>query len=252
VLRIIRSQKIGYLDNFWDLYDRLPRETASYVPRFIAVVTIMKDPERFGFKFPPPDKPLQCEEVITNRQMHLKEVASGLDISLSDLKDLNPALRKEVTPDGSYALKVPAGKAPVLKASLDAIPAWKPPAPAPKVAAAAPAHHTVRAGETLSGIANRYGTSVQTIKALNGLKKSSIIQKGWRLKLPAGTKSAAAGRVARAKQAKSEYVVKRGDTLWKIANRFGTSARELQMLNQLRGTALSVGQVLMVPQRMGS
>ena len=252
VLRIIRSQKIGYLDNFWDLYDRLPRETASYVPRFIAVATIMKDPERFGFKFPPPDKPLQCEEVITSRQVHLKEVASSLDVSLSDIKDLNPALRKEVTPDGSYSLKVPAGKAPVLKASLDAIPAWKPPAPAPKVAAAAPAYHTVRTGETLSSIADRYGTSVQTMKSLNGLKKSNLIKKGWRLRLPAGKKSHAAGQVAKAQQAKSEYVVKRGDTLWKIANKFGTSAKELQMLNQLRGTALSVGQVLMVPQRMGS
>ena len=252
VLRIIRSQKIGYLDNFWDLYDRLPRETASYVPRFIAVVTIMKDPERFGFKFPPPDKPLQCEEVITSRQVHLKEVASSLDVSLSDIKDLNPALRKEVTPDGSYSLKVPAGKAPVLKASLEAIPAWKPPAPAPKVAAAAPAYHTVRSGETLSSIADRYGTSVQTMKSLNGLKQSSLIKKGWRLRVPAGKKSHAAGQVAKAQQAQSEYVVKRGDTLWKIANKFGTSAKELQMLNQLRGTALSVGQVLMVPQRMGS
>ena len=66
VLRIIRSQKIGYLDNFWDLYDRLPRETASYVPRFIAVVTIMKDPERFGFELPPPDKPLEGEDLFVD------------------------------------------------------------------------------------------------------------------------------------------------------------------------------------------
>jgi membrane-bound lytic murein transglycosylase D len=147
---------------------------------------------------------------------------------------------------------VPAGKAPVLKASLDAIPAWKPPAPAPKVTAASPSYHTVRSGETLSSIADRYGTSVQTMKSLNGLKQSSLIKKGWRLRLPAGKKSPAAGQVAKAQQAKSEYVVKQGDTLWKIANKFGTSAKELQMLNQLRGTALSVGQVLMVPQRMGS
>jgi len=251
VLRIIRGQKIGYLDNFWDLYDRLPRETASYVPRFIAVVTIMKDPERFGFKFPPADKPLQFEEVITTKQVHLKEVASSLDISLSDVKAFNPALRKDVTPYESYPLKVPAGKAQVLKASIDAIPAWKPPVAVAAVAAPA-AFHTVRAGETLSSIADHYGTSVQTIMALNRLKKTGYIEKGWRLKLPAGKKSYAAGQVARVKQAKSEYVVKRGDTLWKIANKFGTSAKELQIINQLRGTALSVGQVLMIPQGLGS
>jgi membrane-bound lytic murein transglycosylase D len=252
VLRIIRSQKIGYLDNFWDLYERLPRETASYVPRFIAVVMIMKDPERFGFKLPPAEKPLQFEEVIITRQMHLNQIASSLNVSPADLKALNPSLRKEVTPFESYAIRVPAGKAQVLKASIDAIPAWKPPV---AVAAAAPASasfHTVRAGETLSSIAEHYGTSVQAIMGVNRLKKSGYIEKGWRLKLPAGKKSHAAGQVVRVKQAKSQYVVKRGDTLWKIANRFGTSAKELQMINQLRGTALSVGQVLMIPSGLGS
>jgi membrane-bound lytic murein transglycosylase D len=246
VLRIIRGQKIGYLDNFWDLYDRLPRETASYVPRFIAVAVIMKDPERFGFKLPPADKPLQCEEVITTRQVHLNHVASSLDISPADVKILNPSLRKEVTPLESYSLKVPAGKAPMLKASLDTIPAWRPP-----VAVAAPAasasFHTVRSGETLSIIAEQYGISVQALMGLNRLKKSGYIEKGWRLKLPAGRKSQAAGQVARVKQAKSQYVVKRGDTLWKIANKFGTSAKEIQIINQLRSTALSVGQVLLIP-----
>jgi membrane-bound lytic murein transglycosylase D len=252
VLRIIRGQKIGYLDNFWDLYDRLPRETACYVPRFMAVVTIMKDPERFGFKLPPAEKPLPSDEVITNRQVHLKDVAAAVDVALKDVKALNPALRKDVTPDEAYSLKVPAGKAPILTASLDAIPAWKPPVAAAAVPAASASFHTVRAGETLSSIAERYGTSVQTIMALNRLKKSSYIKKGWRLKLPAGKKQSAEGKGAGVKRVKTEYVVKRGDTLWKIANKFGTSAKELQMLNQLRGTALSVGQVLMVPQGIGS
>lgn len=249
VLRIIRGQKIGYLDNFWDLYDRLPRETACYVPRFIAVVTIMRDPERFGIKLPPADKPLQSNEVITNRQVHLKDVAAALEVSLADVKDLNPALRKDVTPAETYALKVPAGKAPTLTARLDAIPAWKPPVAAPVASAS---FHTVRSGETLSSIAKRYGTSVKTIMALNRLKKSGYIEKGWRLKLPAGKKPYTAGKVAGVKQAKSKYVVKRGDTLWKIANQFGTSTKELQILNHLRGTALSVGQVLKVPQGIGS
>jgi LysM repeat protein len=214
---------------------------------------IMKDPERFGFKLPPAEKPLQCEEVIITRQMHLNQIASSLNVSPADLKALNPSLRKEVTPFESYSLRVPAGKAQVLKAGIDAIPAWKPPV---AVAAAAPAasasFHTVRAGETLSSIAEHYGTSVQAIMGVNRLKKSGYIEKGWRLKLPAGKKSHAAGQVARVKQAKSQYVVKRGDTLWKIANRFGTSAKELQMINQLRGTALSVGQVLMIPSGLGS
>ncbi len=254
ILRIIRNQKVGYLDNFWDLYERLPRETASYVPRFIAVVMIMKDPERFGFKLPPADKPLQFEEVLTSKQVHLNQIASSLGIAPADLKALNPSLRREVTPDESYSLRVPAGKGQVLRASIDALPLWKPPAAvaAASAPAASASFHTVRSGETLSSIAEQYGTSVQSIMALNRLKKSGYIEKGWRLKLPAGKKSQSAGQVARAKPANSHYVVKRGDTLWKIANKFGTSATELQGLNQLRGSALSVGQVLMIPPRLGT
>ena len=49
VLRVIRQQKINYLDNFWDLYERLPRETARYYPRFLAVLAIVKDPAKYGF-----------------------------------------------------------------------------------------------------------------------------------------------------------------------------------------------------------
>ena len=48
VLRVIRSQNINYLDNFWDLYERLPRETARYVPRFLATLHIMNDLAQYG------------------------------------------------------------------------------------------------------------------------------------------------------------------------------------------------------------
>jgi len=250
VLRIIKGQKIGYLDNFWDLYERLPRETASYVPRFIAVVTIMRNPERFGFNLPPLDEPVQVEEVITNKQVHLKTFASNLGISVEDLKALNPELRKEVTPNELYSLKVPTGKGQIMQTRLDELPTWKPPV----VTTTTPSvFHRVCPGETLSIIAAQYGTTVQAIMALNGLKKSSYIKQGWRLNIPgAGKKSCVTRRASssadQAKGSRLEYVVKRGDTLWKIANKFGTSAKELQAINRLHTTGLSVGQVLVIPQ----
>ena len=49
VARVIRDQKINYLDNFWDFYERLPRETARYFPRFLATLAIIKDPAKYGF-----------------------------------------------------------------------------------------------------------------------------------------------------------------------------------------------------------
>lgn len=48
VLRVIRDQNVNYLDNFWDLYERLPRETARYVPRFLATLHIVGCPEKYG------------------------------------------------------------------------------------------------------------------------------------------------------------------------------------------------------------
>ena len=58
VSRVIRTQNINYLDNFWDLYQRLPRETARYVPRFLATLHIVKDPAKYGMDavaLEPPD-----------------------------------------------------------------------------------------------------------------------------------------------------------------------------------------------------
>ena len=52
VLRCIQTQKINYLDNFWDLYQKLPRETAFYVPQFLAVLHIINDPEPSWFQPP--------------------------------------------------------------------------------------------------------------------------------------------------------------------------------------------------------
>ena len=50
VLRAIRQQRVNYLDDFWDLYPRLPLETARYVPRFLAALHIIKDPEKYGYR----------------------------------------------------------------------------------------------------------------------------------------------------------------------------------------------------------
>ncbi len=57
MLRTISTQKVQYLDDFWDLYTRLPGETAAYVPRFMAVLHIINDPAKYGFELPPVEKP---------------------------------------------------------------------------------------------------------------------------------------------------------------------------------------------------
>jgi membrane-bound lytic murein transglycosylase D len=164
VLNRIKSQRINYLDNFWDLYERLPRETAFYVPKFLAVLHILNDPEAHGFTLPPVDEELRAERVDINKQVHLKTIAGRLDVDYGFLKELNPELRHHLTPSEPYVLKVPPGKGEVLLAKLDDIPVWRPPVPAYVV-------HRVRYGESLSVIASKYGTSVRAIMNMNGLRR---------------------------------------------------------------------------------
>jgi peptidoglycan lytic transglycosylase D len=250
VLRCIQTQRINYLDNFWDLYQKLPRETAFYVPQFLAVLHIINDPERYGFNLPPLEEPPTPEEVMVDKQVHLKDLAYAISVSEEMLKELNPELRLHATPDGPYALKVPAGKGPSLLAKLEALPAWSSPVPIYEI-------HYVRRGDTLSLLASRYRTSVRAIMEANGLRNTKYLKVGWKLKIPtlemAKYRKGVPGAVAPVTPTLQtgevgSYMVERGDSLWKIANRFGTTVRAIQSLNGLEGNDLKVGQVLKVPK----
>lgn len=247
VLRCIRTQKINYLDNFWDLYEKLPFETAFYVPKFLAVLHILNDPKNYGFSLPPMDKPLEAEKVTIDKPVHLKTMAKYLGISYRVLKDLNPELRYASTPNRPYVLKVPKGKGEMLLSKLGDIPVWRLPTPAYVV-------HRVRPGESLSVIARRYRTSVRAIMSLNRLRSSHYIRAGWKLKIPTrrrlaytrpGTSQAPAKKAAGGKYL--EYTVRKGDSLWKIANRFGTTVKAIRSLNHLADSRLRIGQVLLIP-----
>ncbi len=240
VLRVIRRQKINYLDNFWDLYQHLPRETAGYVPRFLAVLHILNNPQKYGFDLPPMDEEYQLEKVTINKQVHLKAIASNIGMSYEDLRDINPELRKSLTPHSAYFLNVPEDKAQTLTAKLDQIAPYSPPVPEYRV-------HVIRRGESLSVLANRYATSVKSIMAMNGLKKSNYIKEGWRLKIPTGSGRVTFTQADMSPGSTLRYVVRRGDSLWKIANSHGTTMKSIKTYNNLNTTVLSVGQVLLIP-----
>ncbi len=177
VLRVIRGQKIDYLDNFWDLYGRLPRETARYYPRFLATLAIVKDPAKYGFTLPEPDQPATFETVSFEKPVQLSRLADKIACDTDDLAGLNPELRHQSTPPGAYTLRIPPGKAEATLAAVDSLPKYAPPKPAYVV-------HRVRRGETLYTIAVQYRTSVSRIMDANNLRSARKLRAGQRLKIP--------------------------------------------------------------------
>ena len=248
VLKRIKSQKINYLDHFWDLYTKLPSETAYYVPKFLAVLHILNDPDAHGFSLPPVHDVVEVDAVTINKQVHLRTIGKRLDISYKLLKELNAELRRDMTPNCSYDLKVPKGKGEILLAKLNDIPVWRSPVPSYVV-------HRVRRGDSLSQIARRYKTSVRAIMSVNRLKSKSYLKVGGKLKIPTKggytpVRKKKTAYVLKPEQKPVKYVVRQGDSLWTIAHLHDTTTKAIRSLNRLASTRLKIGQVLMIPGGM--
>jgi membrane-bound lytic murein transglycosylase D len=260
VLRTIRSQNINYLDNFWDLYERLPNETARYVPRFLATLHILENPARYGMEEIQPDAPPVFETVEVTRRVTLKDVAAALQIDEQELHLLNPELRHRIVPADGYLLKVPGGRSETLTAVLDQLPESTIEA---RPESAGVVLHQVKRGETLTTIARQHRTSVSAIMRANHLRRSNHIQAGMALKIPtragaAAPKAEPADKVQRTAAAKPatvsparavRHTVKSGDSLWNIAQRYDTTVQKIQTANKLSGARLSIGQTLVIPAR---
>lgn len=241
VQRTIRNQRAKYLDNFWDLYVMLPRETARFVPRFIAALLIINHPEKYDFNLPPPYPPLKYESISIHRPVKLTELSKALGLPEDQLAAFNPDLRHGATPDHRYLLKVPEGYGDRTLACINSIQRWIPPEATYII-------HYVRRGETLSGIASRYRTSVGAIARLSGLRRVHLIRPGQRLKIPSrGTYYRSSPSLElTADGEKLVYIVRRGDSLYRIARAFNTTIHTIKRDNNLRSNILRVGQKLVI------
>jgi membrane-bound lytic murein transglycosylase D len=150
--------RTGYAD-FWSLrrLNVLPKETANYVPAILAMIIVTKNAKDYGLEDIELDKPLEYDSLDLEAPTHLDLVAAALDRSVSELKDINPALLKPIAPAG-YRLHVPMGTAEQVQTALAVIPAsrrdsWR--------------IHRVETGDTVASLAKRYGTSAESIRSAN-------------------------------------------------------------------------------------
>jgi membrane-bound lytic murein transglycosylase D len=249
VLRVISRQHMNYLDNFWDLYRQLPIETAQYVPRFLAALHIIQQPEKYGFTLGQDmAKPIDYEIITTFKCMKLDDIARYLEVPLGDLTALNSELRFKTTPDKEYKLNVPRGSAERFALVVAKIPQSKIPGSARYV------RHKIKKGEALSTIARKYHTSVQSIARANHLNSRHVIRAGKWLKIPlrgyTHVDQKSAKRTPPVVTASKGNIitckVKKGNSIWLLARRYNTTVSEIKRINNLHNDRLQVGQVLKI------
>lgn len=182
--KVMRALHTAQAESFSDIAKTrlIRRETKEYVPRFMAVTIIAKNPDRYGF--PQNEiRPHEFEEVVVRRPIHFKAIANLTGISYQELKVLNPELRRDATPpdDAEYHLKVPVGTKDKVEQLLDRAPTHKfAPLPIPvKVrqfrAEPESGHwYRVRVGDSLEKIAKRFKISVKALKTHNNLTGPTI------------------------------------------------------------------------------
>ncbi len=187
-------EKTGYAD-VWELRSRgvLPLETSNYVPIILAMTIMSKNPSNYGLDDIIYDEPLQYDTVELTALTSLALVADLTGQPVSGIKELNPALLRDVAPAG-YRLHLPKGTLMSLMAGLELVPegkrlAWR--------------VHRTEPGEDLAAVARKFGSSPDGLLAVNaGLKED--MDAGSLVVVPAAP--VPAPRAAKASRARSTKV----------------------------------------------
>lgn len=176
--RVRRGMKKSGSDSFWDIRAFLPRETRNYVPQYIAVTLIASQPEKYGFSNVVYETPIAYEKHVINEAIDLSVLAKCAGVSLAEMKRLNPELIQHHTPPnypGGYELRVPSQTYEAFVANVKSIPAD---------AKLQYVVHKVKRGETLSGIAVKYGVGLSQLAKFNKISRNSRIYPNVPLKIP--------------------------------------------------------------------
>ena len=181
-------RRAGGETDYWKIYPFLPKETRGYVPGFIAANYVMTYYCEHGICPMDSQLPAISDTIHINKDLHLQQVASVCNIDIEQLRSLNPQFKKDIIPGNSkaYALQLPNNTANIFIEREDSIYAYEAKkylnkrrtvavseASTPKNAKGAK-YHKIRKGDTLGGIARKYGVSVRQLRDLNGIRGNNI------------------------------------------------------------------------------
>jgi len=238
--RIRRTLARNPRATFWTM--PLPTETARYVPRILALARVIRTPEAYGVVLPDLAHETQFSVNEFEDQVDLEKLAALAAIPLDDIFRLNAGLNHTATPpQGPHRLLVPDLYLEQFESALTEY------SPGPRQWA----QHQVRRGETLGSIARRHDISIQAVRDANSIR-GDLIRPGDVLLVPPSAMAAHALKenpLVRATRYSARHKVKRGESLWTISRRTGTSVGALVRANAIDPKAtLRIGQVLRIPR----
>lgn len=183
---ILRS---GGSTDFWKIYPWLPRETRGYLPGFIAASYIMTYYEDHGISPMKPELPIATDTIHVNRNLHFAQIAEVCGVDIEEIRALNPQFLKDIVPgeNETYVLRLTNNTTSKFVENEDSIYRHNTDKYFPAVniekmlkeakennGAGNMIRHKIKNGETLGGIAIKYGVSVKQIMKWNSLKNSNI------------------------------------------------------------------------------
>lgn len=226
--------------------DYLKNETREYVPQLIAAALIAKEPKRYGMTLTPRE-PFAYDSVKVPASSPLAAVAKAAHTTVAVLRDLNPHVLRGMTPPRTaFQVRIPVGSAAGFDSAFAAL---------PKADRAATKIIESKKGNTVDGLAEKYGISSASIVAFNPhlrrLKPSGRLVPGQAILIPMPAVARAAANVPdpsieKYARGRKVHTVKRGETIRLIARKYGTTPERVMRLNGLRKPMIFPGQTLIV------
>ena len=246
-------RRSGGSTNYWNLRPYLPRETAGYVPAFLATLYIFEYAEEHGFQPPNPRTTyFETDTIQTKKPLTFDQISEVTGVEKELLEFLNPSFKLDVIPyieDEKYSLRLPRNKTGFFVNNEAAIYGYAAAEMAKKektlpqlVEAESRIRYRVRRGDYLGKIAERYGVGVSQIKRWNNLRSNNL-RVGQRLTIyprrPVTAQNSSSGTNPKF------YTVKHGDSLWSISKKFpGVTVQKIKNLNNMNSNSLKPGMKL--------